>query len=383
MGAARSGARLERMIAEEGHERRIDVLLVLAGLGLTVLAVKTPWSTAPGPVIALAGAVSSGLLPLRRRWPTAVALTAAAGNVLSGNPLPLLAGLFAAGDRGSRRWTVLVVPAGVAGWFGPDLLTGADLRATSVAGAVLATALLVGAGAHAATRRRLAESLRERAERAEAQRYQREEHARGQERARIAREMHDVVAHKVALISVHAGGLEVNPAAGPEATERTAALIRVTAQEALAELRDVLGVLRDHDGGPGSPGSEPLADVAGVVGSWRTAGMDVDLRDDAGRLPPVTARAVHRIVQEGLTNVHKHAPGAAASVTVTRDGADVVVQVTNQIATGPALDAGSGSGAGLAGLAERVRTAGGTMRSGPADGGGWHLRARLPLDRGH
>jgi signal transduction histidine kinase len=198
-----------------------------------------------------------------------------------------------------------------------------------------------------------------------------ERQARSDERARIAAEMHDVLAHKVSLIALHAGALEVTAAQAGERVSEAAALIRVTAREALQELRQVLGMLRT-DLDPAAA----YADLAALVQASVQAGQPVQLRDAAGPLPPTLARVVYRIAQEGLTNAHKHAPHAATTVTVERSGKGVIVSIHNG-AGDRAADL-PGSGSGLIGLAERVQLMGGTLDSGPEPGGGWRLHAELP-----
>jgi len=143
-------------------------------------------------------------------------------------------------------------------------------------------------------------------------------------------------------------------------------------------LRYVLGVLRTEPDGTDADPNGPFADLTALVRASTQAGERIKLHDRAGALPPVMARVVYRIVQEGLTNARKHAPGASATVVVERadDGA-VVVTVDNTAASGPPVDL-PGSGSGLVGLAERVRLVGGTLHSGPLSEGGWQLRAVLP-----
>ena len=255
-----------------------------------------------------------------------------------------------------------------------------DLIALIVTGPFL-VGTWVAVGAYIGARRDLMVSLRDRAERAEAERELRAEQARLGERARIAQEMHDVLAHKVSLIALHAGGLEVNPAVGPEKVESSAGLIRETARQAMEDLREVLGVLRTDlsvDGADLTP--VPRAtDLGRLVEASREAGVAVTARlEPPADLPVTLGRTVYRIVQEGLTNVHKHARGVATEVLVTgtADG-EVVVRVTNvrPVAAGELLP---GSGAGLVGLRERVDLAGGTLTAGPVAGGGWRVEARLP-----
>jgi signal transduction histidine kinase len=235
------------------------------------------------------------------------------------------------------------------------------------------------AGAYFGMRRALVGALRERADRAEHERETRAQQAKLAERARLAREMHDVLAHKVSLIAMHAGALEVSPATDPAEVRRMATLIRTTARQAMEDLRDVLGVLRTGDDGDGDLLPQPrLADVTRAVEASRQAGVDVELIMEVADVPDTLARTVYRIVQEGLTNVHKHALGAATTVTVTGDrGRGVTVAVVNRrpishVALLP------GSGRGLVGLTERVALVGGTLHSRRCADDGWQLTAWLP-----
>jgi signal transduction histidine kinase len=271
----------------------------------------------------------------------------------------------------------------VTAWAALAGLTWLDagrLTVGNAAGWALAVGLVVAVGVHTATRDLLTASLRERAERSEAERLLREEQARAAERTRIAREMHDVLAHKVSLIALHAGALELQATGDPARVRQGAALIRVTAREALKELRGVLGVLQAAPGGPERRGGW-FPDLASLVEASTRAGQRVELRDDAGPLPPATARVVYRIVQEGLTNAHRHAPGAPTTVSVRGgNGDDVTVTIHNAPAAGVPVDL-PGSGSGLVGLAERIRLVGGSLGSGPSgpDGrDGWRLQAVVP-----
>jgi signal transduction histidine kinase len=239
----------------------------------------------------------------------------------------------------------------------------------------------VAVGAYIGARRDLMASLRDRAERAEAERELRAEQARLGERARIAQEMHDVLAHKVSLIALHAGGLEVNPAVGADKVESSAGLIRETARQAMEDLREVLGVLRtdlSQNGADLAPVPR-AADLARLVEASRAAGVQVTssltLPDD---VPALVGRTVYRVVQEALTNVHKHARGVHTEVLVEgAPGTGVNVRVTNvrPVAADSLLP---GSGAGLVGLRERVTLAGGRLDAGPTQDGGWRVEAWLP-----
>ncbi|MFE0736459.1 sensor histidine kinase [Streptomyces sp. NPDC058855] len=194
------------------------------------------------------------------------------------------------------------------------------------------------------------------------------------ERSRIAGDMHDSLGHDLALIAVRAGALEVDPALGPE-QQRAAGELRRAAAGATERLRDVIGVLREE--GTAAPTAPPGETVQELVDRARASGLDVTLTGAPVAEPPgMAGRALHRVVQEGLTNAAKHAPGAAVAVTVEQKGGSVRVRVTN----GPG-DGGeplASGGTGLVGLDERVRLAGGTLAHGPAGDGGFVLTAVLP-----
>jgi signal transduction histidine kinase len=250
---------------------------------------------------------------------------------------------------------------------------------------VLEAGFLAAAGAFVGARRDLLVTLRERAAQAENERDRRAEQARLAERARIAREMHDVVAHKMSLVALHAGGLEVNPESGRDQVEKTAALIRSTARDALGELRGVLGLLRDNDRDDGSDlAPQPNeTDVPRLIEASRAAGLPLELHVQVPDLPAALGRATYRIVQEALTNAHKHARDAATQVSIIGDEASgVSVQVTNRCPVS-ASTLLPGSGTGLLGLQERVSTLGGRLDSGHTNEGGWRLAAWLPWSAPH
>lgn len=190
--------------------------------------------------------------------------------------------------------------------------------------------------------------------------------------------MHDVLGHRLSLLSLHAGALEYRPDAPSEDVARAAGVIRQSAHQALQDLREVLTVLRAPAGELPQP---TLADVHRLVAESCTAGMQVRLlKDIPEAVPDLIGRTVYRVVQEALTNVRKHAAGAAVSVQVTgKAGEQLTVQVSNA-ATGarPAQPPGTPPGQGLAGLAERVALAGGRLEYGPTGEGGWEIGARLP-----
>lgn len=221
------------------------------------------------------------------------------------------------------------------------------------------------------------QSLHERAERAEADAALRAERAQHEARDAIAREMHDVLGHRLSLLSVHAGALEYRPDAPAADVARAAAVIRQSAHQALQDLREVIGVLR----GPVDERPLPrLDDIEELVGESRRAGMRVDLRVGVVGAPPaLSGRTAYRIVQEGLTNARKHAAGSPVAVTLSgTEGEGLCVEVVDAGGgTGPRTR-GEGPGLGLPGLGERVAISGGRIEYGVEAGRGWRLAAWLP-----
>jgi signal transduction histidine kinase len=241
-------------------------------------------------------------------------------------------------------------------------------------GAVLV--LLPGAvGIYVRTRAQLLGALRERAERAEAEQELLARDAVLTERTRIAREMHDAVGHRVSLMVLQAGAIEM-AAKDPERVEQLAGQVQTAGRQALDELRQMVGVLRGGDDDAPLTPQPGLDDLGRLVQQSRAAGMDVDLTAaDTEGVDPVVGRAAYRIAQEALTNAAKHAPGAAVHVTVERPPGELVLRVVNGV--GGAASGLSG-GFGLVGLAERVRTLGGRLTAEPRLDGGFVVEAVLP-----
>ena len=342
------------------------------------------WTESPRWLVVVAGLLGTAVLIGRRRWPVLVTLLGIAVYLLSENPIALVAGLYTTAVRARDVWLVGTATLAAVGFATYDAISHGQVNPGSIVSGVVLTALIVAVGAYVGARRDLLASLRERAERAEAERELRADQARAAERGRIAREMHDVLAHKVSLIALHAGALEVNADAGPERVLEAASLIRTTAHQTLEELRDVLGVLRAEAAPDGdlAPPPATVADIARLVEASRAVGAAVELTVATPELPDAVARAVYRIVQEGLTNVHKHARGAATDVSVVGDDhseVEVVVANRRPVAAEPFTGGLPGSGAGLAGLTERVRLLGGSLVAGPTGEGGWEVRASLPV----
>jgi signal transduction histidine kinase len=369
----------------------VDLVMyaVAAGLSTVVLVSTLPdHGTVAIIVDCLLGAVSFVALWFRRSHPVAVGVIAGGCSLVSATAGgPALLALFNVAIRASRPAILGMVGLAMASTaIFPLLYAGNELYSTQLVLGVLVTGVVVGWGLFVRAQRELVLSLRERATRLEAEQRLRVEQAREAERLRIAREMHDVLAHRVSLLSLHAGALEFHPDAPAEEVAQAAAVIRASAHAALEELRDVIGVLREGTPGGGPEPPQPtLAEIPALVEESRLAGMRVrwhiDVPGDAV-LPTALGRAAYRIVQEGLTNARKHAPAAAVEVTITAEaGTDLVVEVVSRRAVGVAAAAAlelPGAGTGLVGLAERVALAGGELEHGPDGAGDFVLRATLP-----
>jgi signal transduction histidine kinase len=253
--------------------------------------------------------------------------------------------------------------------------------AAAIAVSALLTVAVVGWGMFVRSKRQLMLSLRDRARRAETEAELRAEQAQRLAREAIAREMHDVLAHRLTLLSVHAGALEFRPDAPHEEVARAAGVIRESAHEALQDLREIIGVLRTGDSDDAGRPQPTLGALDALVSESREAGMKVafDLRvTDAAAVPASVGRTVYRIAQEGLTNARKHAPGAEVTVGVSgAPGDGLSVSVSNPAPPGEVPHV-PGSGQGLIGLTERSTLAGGRLEHGSDGGGGFTVRAWLP-----
>jgi signal transduction histidine kinase len=272
-------------------------------------------------------------------------------------------------DRRTAFAAVAILTAIVARIWDPsaEVITIAVLR--TAVGPLLA--LYFGA------RHGMVQALKERAERAERERYLLAEQARADERARLAGEMHDVVTHRVSLMVLQAGALGIT--APDEATRRAAEELRAAGCQALDELRDLVGILRTAPDGDQTPAIPALA---ALIAESTTVGTPAKLvqEGDPALASPVVARTAYRIVREALTNVRKHAPGADVLVRVSYGESKVRLSVRNTPVAGrPGSDlAATGSGLGLASLRQRIELVHGTLRAGPAADGGFCLEATLP-----
>jgi signal transduction histidine kinase len=384
-----------------GRHRATAIAVAAVG-SLAVSTIAGELSRQPRPAAWMLGldvavaALGCGLLPLMFRWPVPVAVALAALAALSPAATPLsTAGTLQIARM--RRFQVALAVAGAGA--GAHVVQGAWRPYPGLAFGwwlllvAAVHAALTGWGTLAQARAALIASLRERAQRAEDEQVQRVAEARLLERTRIAREMHDVLAHRLTLLATYAGALEYRPDAPPGQLSRAAGVIRSGVHQALEELREVITVMRDDDAGGaegGTPGEaagggpQPtLADLPRVVGESRDAGVLVRFDSqvaDPRAVPGGLGRTAYRIVQEGLTNARKHAGGQPVEVAVAgQAGAELVIDIRNPLASDPfAPPAAPGGGMGLAGLAERAHRAGGHVDHGVTASGEFRLHASLP-----
>jgi signal transduction histidine kinase len=344
----------------------------------------------PGALGHLLLAVAGLALAVRRRWPVPVFVTAAASSLVyyaAGYPDgPGTVGLFVAvytvtaygdGDRSLR-----IVAAGIAG-LAVAWLVVADLPPFNAAGWVLfriGTAVMAAAlGESVRSRRALVAEALARAERAERTR---EEEARRRvdaERLRIAREVHDTVAHAIAVINVQAGVTAHVLDRRPEQARETLVTIEQTSARALDELRATLGMLRQAD--DGRVPAAGLGQVEELAAVARQAGLDVrvEVASPPAELPGAVEQAAYRILQESITNAIRHAGPARVTVLLTYGPSELELLVADDGRGPRQADGAGGVGRGIAGMRERAALLGGELTAGPRPNGGFQVRARLPL----
>ncbi len=413
-----------------------------------VFAFRQGLGTAAVVAVAVFGLIAGSTLLVRRRWPLIPVAAALATIPLDAGYTLLMIGLY---TLGAYR------PEGAAGRFAERRVMSA-LCALAIAETVIVSTLTLGTqqqdalrhgvaeyvlvilsvlvavaisvppailGLYIGAKRRLLVALTERAEGLETelslladQAHERARRARMEERTRIAREMHDVVAHRVSLLVVHAGALERVVHKDPDRAAQSARLMGDIGRQALDELRQILGVLRtvepqeDETGTTGTSTGSPtgatgtagtsgaaaglgspldgveaallsLADLPKLVDESRAAGLVVryTLGGLRSALPAQAEQTAYRVVQEALTNVLKHAPGTDVEVVVAYVSGGVALAVSNTCPaadTAPAADRGLPSGGnGLIGMRERVHALGGTFAAGPTAEGGYRVEARL------
>jgi signal transduction histidine kinase len=334
-------------------------------------------------------ALSCVPLAFRSRWPLGVALFTLAGDLtlmavashISPTPAASLVALYTLALLGNRR------TAWIVGSVAAVAITGvyATTHAQSVVGgpgllrfdfAIMATAL----GRTVRSRRENLAAARERVEHAERTREEEARRRVTEERVRIARDLHDVVAHHITLVNAQAGVAHHLMRANPEQAFEALAHIKDNSRAALDELRATVGLLRQPDDAPGARAPIPrLADLDTLVTGFEASGLSVSVTRTGGPSPlaPATDLTAYRIIQEALTNTHKHASASRASVILDYGVHSLRVAVTDD--GRPGAPKGAGTGYGLIGMHERATAIGGTVTAGPRPEGGFQVVAELPL----
>jgi signal transduction histidine kinase len=295
----------------------------------------------------------------------------------------LLIGMYSVAVYGSGRLRVFFLALAGLGFiagFVVFAITG-DPRSFALSVPSLAHAAAWLLGDYLRTRRAYVAQLEDRAARLERERDQDRQLAADQERSRIARELHDVVAHDVSVIAIQAGAARTIQASQPQAAAQALALIETTARRTLVELSQLLGVLRKSDGTSPERNPQPgIEQLMALVAELRAAGLSVDLAvvGEAKPLPPAIDLSAYRIVQEATTNVLKHAHAHHLEIRVRYSPDDLGLEILDD---GVGKNgAPSASGHGIIGMRERVALFGGGLSAGPRPGGGFAVVARLPIN---
>lgn len=378
-----------RLIAA-GRAWVLDVVAAVLVIVPVFAPVPFPELRASNPLEYAIAIVPAVLMPLRRRRPRTVLLTCIAlyvtalvlGVLLPGVALSMVIAAYAMADRLPRREAAPVAIPAVVGLVAAsivvELTTGLDTRFLQVG---LMVSLAGALGDAARSRRAYVEAVIERARRAEQTREAEARRRVTEERLRIARDLHDAVAHRISVISLNAGVATSTLETRPERAREALSTIRTASRDVLGEIGSLLAVLRAPE--EAAPREQPgLARLDDIVESVRVAGCDVVVRDELARDAPADALPLsvdivaYRVVQEGLTNALKHGTARRAHVLLRRDNDEVEIVITNPLDHAPAT--ASPSGFGLVGLRERVESVGGHLDAGLAPGG-YRLAARLPL----
>ena len=368
-----------------GVDVAVALVVTAAQVGFTYFAAKHHGHTVPadGYVLLTVGGLA---LIWRRRFVAAVlavTLATTLWSAVTADPNgPIWGAVVVAFGTAiyyrKRTVAILSLVAGYAGSVWLPAVAGPHKAAPSATFALaLAVGLLILLGG--------AEGIRFRHERVEAQRHIKEEEARraaSEERVRIARDLHDVVAHNISVINVQAATALHLADRQPERAIEALATIHGVSRQALVELRSILGVLRAVDDGLPRDPAPSLSHLDDLVATARSAGLQVRVEDEelSSSLPKAVDVAAYRIVQEALTNAARHAAGSTAAVRIACDGGHLLVEVKDNGGARVQSLAAGGSGNGIAGMTERAEALGGTLTAGARPEGGFSVRARLPLD---
>jgi signal transduction histidine kinase len=376
------------------HRRRsfaFDLALALVAIATELGQVIGGEGTPSAWALVLA-VVAGGALVLRRTAPVAVlATTLAAGVVivaLGDDPsgVSALIALYSTAAVCELRVSLaaLALTAAIAATLSAATADTPGRQTSATFGAVIAAALTIGSwglGAYAQTRRRYLRELQQRAAAAEREREQLARIAVHQERASIARELHDIVAHSVSVMLVGVRGARDVLRTSPNAADDTLARVEQSGEQSLAELRRILALLREPEQAAESRPQPSLAELDELVAGYRAAGLPVrlDVIGEPPLLPTGVELSVYRIVEEALTNTLKHSNPNNVAVTLVFRDTRLELEVVDDGT--PAVGAAT-TGQGLIGMRERVALLGGELETGQRRGGGFRVAARLPVGGG-
>jgi signal transduction histidine kinase len=358
---------------------------------LSLAALSLYWRRRAPLAVAWLIAIIAVLLPVVEFWSpgTLIRTGADARIVVFWPPAGVFAAYSVLAEHRRAVWqawipaTVIVISAGSVSEILPTAHANSmeSPSAAAFRGVMFITAGML-AGLYVAARRKVLRGLVERAERAEHERHLEAERARAEERNRMAAEMHDVVTHRVTLMVMQAGALRVT--SKDQAVRDAAEELRATGCQALEELRDAVGLLRrgSGDGNDGATDEPAVLDLTSLIEESRSVGVPITLVEEGSAVlaSPVVGRTAHRVVQEALTNVRKHAPGAKVEINARYRADGVRLTIRNSAAT-RSVDTrltAAGSGTGLTGLRQRVDLVKGTLEAGPDGAGGFCVEVVLP-----
>jgi signal transduction histidine kinase len=374
------------------------VLGTLFAVRLTQSQIDSDTSTVADIVTVGVAGASCLVLWWRRRWP--VHLAVALSILVCFWPAAQIPALVCLGTVAVRRparqlvVVLLVLLAGTAirlAYAFPGFRFSLEIQSSAasadgsnIIGSLLLAGIVVLWGLYIRARHQLVASLRERADRAESEQRLRISQARSAERTRIAREMHDVLAHRVSLISLQAGAFQVSEQRSDDQVTDFAKAIRSSAHRTLDDLREVIGVLRTEETEAPLTPQPTFTDIVGLVDESARTGMEVSLHEELGdelrHIPTQVGRTAYRVVQEGLTNARKHSPGAAVTVTLEADRrTGLLVEISNARSPAAELSSIPGAGQGLVGLSERAGLIGAELTHGWTTADNFRLSLRLPL----
>jgi signal transduction histidine kinase len=331
-------------------------------------------------------------LLLRRRWPSVAVLVVLGALALESQLAqeatesiavlpPVMLAFWVAGTIEDRARSTAIGIAGAVLGLAIVAANPGPLHAADIVFLAVFTGAPFAAGATLRSRETRAADLERRATALERERDERDRAAVADERARIARELHDVVGHSIGVMMAQTGAARFLVDHEPDRAREALLVVEDAGRQALTEMRRMLAILRDDEAGDALGPQPGLGDLAGLVASSRASGLDVELRIEGDSVPPVGVElAAYRIVQEALTNARKHGGETHASVLVRRSSGALELTVENDGAVVGQANGAAGGGHGVFGMRERVALYGGGLEVGPRPGGGYLVRARLPYE---